>query len=80
MPTDQTTPQRIAARELGRAPGEWINERRRAGLSFRSIADELSIITDTESFVSYETLRTWHTRWVEEQFVQRLETEVGGAA
>jgi hypothetical protein len=78
VPPEPSTLHRLAEKALGRPPGEWIHERRAAGLTLREVAAELDAFTGVDDFVSYEAIRSWHATWRE--VVDRLEAEVGGAA
>lgn len=63
VPTEASTVYRLAEKLLGRPPGEWINERRAAGLTLREVAAELDAVTGVDQFVSHEAVRNWHTAW-----------------
>lgn len=49
----------IASRLLGEDVTGWINRRRDAGTTWRSIRDELARSTDGVIDVVHETVRTW---------------------
>jgi hypothetical protein len=78
---------------LGQHPGRWINEARNTHPStgrplppdaprtpWRVIAYKMAAATGGEMIVSEPTIRKWQRRWVEEEFVDQLETDLNGAA
>lgn len=56
---EPTPLQRLAANSINADLNEWIDERRRAGKSYRLIARELATVTDGIVDVSDETIRLW---------------------
>ena len=55
----QTPTQRLAGVLLGKPVHDWINERRRAGRSWRLIARDLCEATNGQIDVTHEALRRW---------------------
>lgn len=79
LPVPPTPTQRLASIKLGRDVAPWIDELRAEGLSYRKINNRLAKLTDFEIDTSETSIRTWHRRYVHEQFVEQLEAEVGAA-
>ena len=52
---------------LKRPAGEWINEQRAEGLSWRNVANKLFLVTKGQMHVNESTLANWHKGWTAEQ-------------
>lgn len=57
--TGGTPTQRLASTLLGQPLEEWVARRRHAGMSWKTIADDLAASTNGQISVSRETLRGW---------------------
>lgn len=58
--SDATPTQLLAETLLCEPLDQWVFERRGAGLSWRSIAQELRTCTEGKVAVNRETLRSWY--------------------
>ena len=58
-PTQQLA-EAVAVQRFGYPLDQWVADQRDAGASWRTIANKLSVQTDSIINVSWETLRNWY--------------------
>jgi len=63
VPTEETHAQKLARHLLEREPGEFINDHRRDGLSWRRCATALALATAGEVTVGEQAVHDWWDRW-----------------
>lgn len=59
MTPSETPSQRLATMLLGRPVQLWIADRRAAGASWRTIANDLNTATNGQVTVTHEAVRQW---------------------